>query len=419
MTRFKAAAARLPIMLLMAQRKRAKGRRDPKSGHVDPFYDRRKRFESLLRPLGLAERFARMPRKFQELFWRFKMPDLAFDFPPEVSRGPLGKALGRAVEAVSRAASVEVEGSKVAVRDFLAVMGGLKVMLEVVSELSKLPPAVKEFHELARPRVQQCLKDYFEKAFIALHQAVSGPMLAYTQLDSRLLTVNFKTECNARGRIETRMVFALTKAESRRISLDGADRPVYRVPTALGGNEVKWLSWPADRLGRGPAQAAEYPVYVQSHALRQLSHRLNVREAQPFLEGWLAHSLNDPVIVERRGGGTLLIEYRIKDWRVGYLVAKVVEDAVVVRTFLFVTMEGTPESRKLERRLKLTRRDLEWLGLNDLAAFTKSDLHGDEELRRLLGECGCGHLLEIEAGDFAASPRAIAAELRQYVGMAA
>ena len=95
MTRFKAAAARLPIMLLMAQRKRAKGRRDPKSGHVDPFYDRRKRFESLLRPLGLAERFARMPRKFQELFWRFKMPDLAFDFPPEVSRGPLGKALGK------------------------------------------------------------------------------------------------------------------------------------------------------------------------------------------------------------------------------------------------------------------------------------------------------------------------------------
>ena len=59
------------------------------------------------------------------------------------------------------------------------------------------------------------------------------------------------------------------------------------------------------------------------------------------------------------------------------------------------------------------------LGLNDLAAFTKSDLRGDEELRRLLGECGCGHLLEIEAGDFAASPRAIAAELRQYVGMAA
>lgn len=400
----------------MAQRNSQKRRRDPKSGHLDPYYDRRRKFEAILRPLGLAESFARMPRKVQELFWRFKLPDLALEFRAELVRGTAGRALRKAVETGVRGATVEFDGVTLPIRTFLSVTGGLNLMLNALLAQSDVLPPVKAFVDLALPRIQKCLTDHLNRSLVALHQAVIGPVAAHSRVDGRILTVNLESECNGRGRLETRLVFRSSEAQVRRVSLDGADRPVYRVGRATAGPEVKWIAWPGASIGRKPS---ECPVFVQSHALRQLAQRVNLPEAAPYLQAWLADSLEYPLIVERRRDGTLLVEYRIQEHRLGYLVAKPVEDMVVVRTFLFLTMAPTPEARQLERRLKLTRRDVEWLGLNDLTAFTKTDLREDEQLTRLLGQCGCGHLLEMKPDDLAASPRPLAAELRQYVGMAA
>src|SRR5688572_29335456 len=400
----------------MASRTRRKRGRDPKTGHVDSFYDRRLRFEVVLRPLGLAEAFGRLPRKFQELFWRFKMPDLVMEYESGVPGGAPGRALRKAVEDGVREATVEVEGAKLAVRNFLSVMGGMNVMLNVIAEQTDVVPVLKEFVDFALPRVRQGLTDYVKPSLLALYHAVIGPVVAHSRLDSKILTVHLENGSNARGKEQTRLVFRSTDAQSRRISLEGADRPAYRVGTSLSGGDVTWITWPGDRLGRWEA---EYPVFVQSHALRQLAQRVNLPGVVPYLQAWMAESLENPTIVERRPGGTFLVEFRIQEHRVGYLVTKLVENVVVVRTFLFLTMESTPEARKLERRLKLTRRDLEWLGLNDLSAFTRSDLRDDAQLRTLLTDCGCGHLLDMEKDELATTPRPLAAELRQYVRLAA
>jgi hypothetical protein len=132
----------------------------------------------------------------------------------------------------------------------------------------------------------------------------------------------------------------------------------------------------------------------------------------------LAESLSDPRIVEREGQD-LLVEYRLKQHRMGYLVVTALEDVAVVRTFKFLTMDRTPEARMLEERLRLTRRDVDWLGLHELTAFTQTDLRQDTVLRELMEACGCGHLFELDHVDYAPEPKAYAAEVRRYLRIAA
>jgi hypothetical protein len=215
--------------------------------------------------------------------------------------------------------------------------------------------------------------------------------------------------------------------ETRSVTLDGVARPMYRAAQMLpvGDGSVRWLAWDGQLFGR--QAGTQYPVYVQSHALRQLQQRVNLPAAMPFLQTWLGESLAEPKIVERQNEN-LLVEFRLKEYRVGYLVVTPMQDVVAVRTFLFLTMEQTPEARLLRQQLRLTRRDVDWLGLSDLAAFTQTDLRDDPILRPLMEKCGCGHLFALSEGteasgqnegDYVPQSKPFAAEMRRYLRMAA
>jgi hypothetical protein len=69
------------------------------------------------------------------------------------------------------------------------------------------------------------------------------------------------------------------------------------------------------------------------------------------------------------------------------------DDFVIVSTFLFLTMQGTPEARRLRRELGLTRTDIEHYKLDHLFTLALSDVGEDPELNTALARCGCGHLL--------------------------
>ena len=46
------------------------------------------------------------------------------------------------------------------------------------------------------------------------------------------------------------------------------------------------------------------------------------------------------------------------------------EDSVLIHTFLFLTMDGTPEGTELWRQLRLSRGDKAYLGLDDIVTFS-------------------------------------------------
>ena len=88
---------------------------------------------------------------------------------------------------------------------------------------------------------------------------------------------------------------------------------------------------------------------------------MNYPSAARYLEAWLAVSLAEPLIVERTGGNDLLVEFRVREDRIGYLICTVLADVVAVRTFKFLTMEGTPEGADAEEAIAANAGTM-WIG---------------------------------------------------------
>jgi hypothetical protein len=210
-----------------------------------------------------------------------------------------------------------------------------------------------------------------------------------------------------------------TAAEEITVTIDGEPRRAFRCGGASRFEGIKWAQWPPEIAGF-PSSHTQIPVYVQRHVVTRLEERLNI-----FCDGaWLIdfclwNSLSDPKIVESPGSSRdPLIEYRLFDKRVGYLPYAILDDKVVVRTFLFLTMDGTPEGARLRSQLRLRRDDKEYLELDTFYAFVHSDLKQDPDLVRVLSECGCGQLFEVPMGaSVDEEMKGYAAEVRKFLRM--
>ena len=403
----------------MGGRNTTQRRRDRGSGHIDPYYQRRCRYRAALGQLGLWDAFSRMDRHAQDHFVQFKLPDPVLAFGPTFPDTDEYRPARLTLEKDFRKASVKLDdGSMMDVRDVIGVAAGTLRVINYTRERATLPEEVRLFMRQAGPVLTKFLDEYWPKAFESLCHAIKLVLFRYNKLDTRLLSIDPTWAEGVYGKQMPRIEIGSVVPEMRNVRIDGESRPMYRMTSAWTFGKTQWLSWTPQQLGLGEG-TREYPVYVQKHALRQLQDRVNLPEVMPYLQAWLAESLSEPRVSERHGQD-LLVQLRINDYRLGYLVVTLLDDIAAVRTFKFLTMSTTPESRMLEKRLALTRHDLDWLGLHDLAAFTQTDLSEDPVLRPMLEECGCGHLFKMKEEDCTpAQPKAFAAEMRKYLRMAA
>lgn len=144
----------------------------------------------------------------------------------------------------------------------------------------------------------------------------------------------------------------------------------------------------------------QLPVYVQEHVRLRMNERLD-----PLAEDEMDHLLGDtmsrPKTVPLRDGAFLL-ELQMYHCLLGYVVAEVIDDAggpageaVLMRTFLFVTQSGTPEGDRFNERLKVGNYEKSYFRLDRLAPFMTTDLCQDPVFQEILRECGIGDLIEV------------------------
>lgn len=196
-----------------------------------------------------------------------------------------------------------------------------------------------------------------------------------------------------RGRRPRReLVVHAEPPRKRTFTVDGVPRVAYQAGGYFGDPGVRWASWPADRVGL-PADQGSIDVYIQSHALQRVFERLSAthHSVAHFI---MTLALNEPRVTVRPDG-KIWAECYSGRGLLGYFVGDVVDGCVLLRSFLFLTMQGTAEHELLKRRLHVRRRDIQFMRLDDMATYMKSDLADDAELAGILRECGLGHLLEL------------------------
>jgi hypothetical protein len=388
-----------------------------------------------------------MPADVRDQFYDCCLPDpvLIFDpsFPSAEAFGGAYAEIREEVLAEFEYATIVLTGMVLPVKDFTAIAvpmaAGVRQTLASINSpvpgRPRMPAVVRNFLEKAEGVLQYlCRKEVETEMFNEIHRAVVVPLVGRSRLDRNLLHAKPEMQETPRGRRLTMTVYA-ERPKMLRLHAGShgirEPRTMYRLGTPNVWNGIEWASWSNAAVGAtwaaqlGISQAdGEWPVFVQEHALQRLRSRLDTYAHADWAEHWMYESMRKPTIVRRIGGGDWLVAFEVQGKRLGYLVATPGRGMVMVRTFLFLTMRNTPEGRELARRLRLTPDEVDYLKLHELSRFTRTDLKDDPQLRALLSECGCGHLFELAEDEDALMPtkgtiKPVAAELKQYVGLAA
>ena len=215
-----------------------------------------------------------------------------------------------------------------------------------------------------------------------------------SSLDRHLYKIEHKFHESNSGIMQNLLTIMRHEAESAMFRIDGHTRPAFRVGWPSSKMQVDWIKLkPLDIGIRYGIFNVETDVYIQTHALIRLCERLDCLY-EGLLHFNLYLSLGKPKAINITDQ-KVLIEYRIFDSKVGYLVARVVDGKILIRTFLFITAPETPEGKKLYEITGLNKLDQNFLAIDKMSSFMTSEISSNKEITEIFENAGLHVLLEL------------------------
>lgn len=194
------------------------------------------------------------------------------------------------------------------------------------------------------------------------------------------------------------------------VNIDGHKRPTFRVGYPEYGLTVKWMQLSPKQLNLESAFSnLKIDVYIQSHALHRLNERLDclsIHIRQLFLFKnckWCETAISHH--------GNQLIPFFLGEYKLGYLLYEYIEGIILIKTFLLLTNNATPEGEKLNQILGIEKNDKKYLTLDRLSHFIHSDIPENKALFKHFKEAGCGDLFNIDYKIFNNTDQNIHADL--------
>jgi hypothetical protein len=192
---------------------------------------------------------------------------------------------------------------------------------------------------------------------------------------------NFQYVLTDKGNKQRLQVKILSqKAESERIKIDGdCLRTVFRVGGTEGSplnQSWRWLEKDPQEFTFPGKPGEKLPVYVQPHVFRRLEERLDDPKLKHIFSSSIYKSLTEKFVVARAGEHTVLVPFVMghPPVKTGYLAVTKLPKMILVKTFLFLTLESTPEGRKLSRIMGWDRDEVAYHKLDRVSTFLKTDL---------------------------------------------
>jgi hypothetical protein len=183
------------------------------------------------------------------------------------------------------------------------------------------------------------------------------------------------------------------------INLNGHKRPAYQLGKATAIEPVMWISLNVSLFGKlYKGKKQELDVFVQSHALRRLRERLDLLNQESINYVLWENTTNIEQFETYRG--YLLLPFKVFDVKIGYLVANIIEDKLLFRTFLFITHQCTPEGDRLKELTGLDKQEMSYWRIDRLSTFVNLDEERYPELIQLFCEAGLGDLMKIKDNKF-------------------
>ncbi len=259
-------------------------------------------------------------------------------------------------------------------------------------------PAIASRFKACFPMFNDDFKETRLQALMKTNQILD--LIAWLYSDCTVETLRFipentKGSSRAFNSFYNNYVLDQQKVETETLEIDGNKRTIYRICVSLNEQFIPLTLTPEELGMKGILQTFPLKVYIQMHALERIETRLG-KLFRIFHYPHIISAVVKGVAVPTDNKNSFLFPVNIGKARVGYFKADVIGDILLVRTFLFLTNNGTPEGKKLNRLVGLQKADKNYLGIDKLSTFIQSDIKNDEKLKALFCEAGCGDLFNLD-----------------------
>ncbi|MES2516422.1 MAG: hypothetical protein V4580_19880 [Bacteroidota bacterium] len=238
--------------------------------------------------------------------------------------------------------------------------------------------------------------DTFNKSFKGYFDITDKVSLLKSDLGSAIyvLREDESEEYNNNSGIYFCLDVYCVKTPKIQVSIEGMNRPAYRVGWLLPDDPSLFTPVSIDMECLGFPSNVYREVYIQSHALDRLSERVDGVD-KGFLHFSIYNSLQQAnVRINKKR--EWLFEFRLSGKKVGYFKGDLVDGKIILRTFLFLTNNGTPEGEKLHEHTGIMKEDKMYLTIDKFSSFVHSDIKDNERVKEIFVKAGCESLFDID-----------------------
>jgi hypothetical protein len=353
-----------------------------------------RQIEQICSLVGGNEIFHLIPRKDLELMYIWRVLPFKVTAAPE-SDVPQNvvNTIRDFLPALMKDAHIPLvkDGPTILLYDFFAVGFSLVIYLRRLT-INDYPEAARVLKALSPLRTYAEETDDAAESIKNFLQVLGDTMCNYySRLYWLTKTITSKTE----GTLGIQYVIEVHTSVPPRIpiTIDGKIRSAMKLCWGFPKTGVDNVTIDPEEIGlHNVHSGTRYEVFIQMHALKRLSERLDCMSID-LLHINLYYSAKRPKAF-KDVHGTVYIEYRLFKTKLGYLKATVLDGKIIIRTFLFLTNNGTPEGDKLQEIYGLGKLDKTYLALDKLSSFMNTQLGSTAELRALFEQAGCQSLLD-------------------------
>ena len=260
---------------------------------------------------------------------------------------------------------------------------------DAYADAAKVKAALAPLAAVFDSPVQEMALDKYDNIMVLLGMWCSD-------FNEYLYTFKFNPQIIAAGVFKAGIFSEIyrTRLPKVKVLIEERHRPAWHVGWYLPDPEphLKLISIKSEDIYQPPGTRLD--VYIQSHALNRLCERLDGIDTG-MLHYNIFNSFNS-LKVCRNKTGMLLFEYAIFGDKAGYFLGELIDGKIILKTFLFLTHNGTPEADKLQNITGLMKEDIIYLAIDKLSTFLLSDIAVNERVKQLFIDAGCESLFKID-----------------------
>ncbi len=246
----------------------------------------------------------------------------------------------------------------------------------------------------------------FKPLIDAFNELESPEELLYEMYDNILALVNvigdemFSIETDfVRKAHPVCGVFHIVKVKhhrpvKRNISINGKRRPIVQFGWPISNSGIWNFKVKTDEIKdiyKGDKNELE--VYIQSHAIKRFEER-----TQPLPLSHcrlsMAKLLPNYQVVSVYNGKIMIPQY-FYHVKIGYFIADIIDEKIIIRTFLFITHHSTPEGHQLETLSGLGKTDISYWHFDSVTSFQTNPPKEGSMIKKLMHEAGIDKLFEL------------------------